>query len=415
MEQAAIDDVETTHSRRRLLGHAIGGVGFFALVGSSTLIGRRVTAQGDDDDHDDDDNSGHGSDDDNGHNSDDDDGGGSDDDAPVITGDIPAGSIEIRIVDDDADGFSPGDLTVDAGQSVTFVNADHHPHTATGAGFDTGTIQPGETATVVFDAPGDFAYSCRIHPVMTGWVRVRAVDGATPAPAADDPTGAFTVTLTPAPDAGLAPQEALVTFHADGTLEATYTTAGDAQGDFPFALGPAHGTWSADGAGRFRAITIAFLLDGDQRFAGTLTIREEAQLDATGDAYAGTFTFEATGADQGAIASGDGTTEGQRVRDEVEPLPRRASPAPEPGAADATTIAIVDFAFDPPALDIATGTTVTWINQGAAPHTATAEDGSFDTGQLDAGQVGSHTFDQPGTFTYRCAFHPEMRGTVVVS
>jgi plastocyanin len=58
---------------------------------------------------------------------------------------------------------------------------------------------------------------------------------------------------------------------------------------------------------------------------------------------------------------------------------------------------------------------VTWTNQDFAPHTATADDGSFDTGRLDQGETGSVTFDQPGTYTYTCTFHPNMKGTVVVT
>jgi plastocyanin len=87
----------------------------------------------------------------------------------------------------------------------------------------------------------------------------------------------------------------------------------------------------------------------------------------------------------------------------------------EAAAPAAATVTIANFAFDPPALEVAAGTTVTWVNQDPAPHTATAADGAFDTGQLDEGQTASQTFDEAGTFAYRCNFHPEMLGTVVVA
>ena len=48
------------------------------------------------------------------------------------------------------------------------------------------------------------------------------------------------------------------------------------------------------------------------------------------------------------------------------------------------------------------------------PHTATADDSSFDTGDLDKGDSKSVTFDKPGTFTYYCRFHPFMKATVEV-
>ena len=76
---------------------------------------------------------------------------------------------------------------------------------------------------------------------------------------------------------------------------------------------------------------------------------------------------------------------------------------------------IVDFAFEPATLEIPVGTTVTWTNQGQAPHTATAEDGSFDSGPLDPGGTFSHTFEEPGTYAYFCGIHPDMRATIVVT
>jgi LPXTG-motif cell wall-anchored protein len=60
------------------------------------------------------------------------------------------------------------------------------------------------------------------------------------------------------------------------------------------------------------------------------------------------------------------------------------------------------------------GDTVTWSNSGPTGHSATATDGSFDTGILQKGSSGSHTFTQAGTFSYFCTPHPFMKGTIVV-
>jgi len=51
---------------------------------------------------------------------------------------------------------------------------------------------------------------------------------------------------------------------------------------------------------------------------------------------------------------------------------------------------------------------------GAANHTATASDGSFDTGTIAPGGSGSVTFNTPGTYSYFCAIHPDMTGTITV-
>ncbi len=91
-------------------------------------------------------------------------------------------------------------------------------------------------------------------------------------------------------------------------------------------------------------------------------------------------------------------------------LPRPVSARQAPSIA----VQIVDFAFEPAMVMIEPGTTVTWTNAGDRPHTVTADDGSFDSGRLDPGEQYSFTFDQPGTFTYVCGFHPEMQGSVMV-
>src|SRR5215213_11331848 len=78
-------------------------------------------------------------------------------------------------------------------------------------------------------------------------------------------------------------------------------------------------------------------------------------------------------------------------------------------------VQVIDFAFEPGTITVPAGTTVTWTNTGSRPHTVTADDGSFDSGRLDPGEQFSQTFDQPGTFTYHCGFHPDMQGSIVVT
>jgi plastocyanin len=88
---------------------------------------------------------------------------------------------------------------------------------------------------------------------------------------------------------------------------------------------------------------------------------------------------------------------------------------PQVHAAAATGVTIKNFKFAPASISVNVGDTITWSNQDEAPHTATANDGSFDTGNLNKGQSGSHTFAKAGTFAYICSVHPSMKGTVVVA
>jgi plastocyanin len=93
---------------------------------------------------------------------------------------------------------------------------------------------------------------------------------------------------------------------------------------------------------------------------------------------------------------------------------RTVSEAPQAHLAGDPGVTIVDFQFNPGSITIHTGDTITWTNSGAQPHTATANDHSFDTGILHKGQSGSHTFNQAGTFSYFCTVHPFMKATITV-
>jgi plastocyanin len=77
-------------------------------------------------------------------------------------------------------------------------------------------------------------------------------------------------------------------------------------------------------------------------------------------------------------------------------------------------VTIADFHFTPPSTTVHVGDTITWTNDGPSSHTATASDGSFNTGTLRKGQSASHTFTKPGTYAYVCTIHPFMHGTITV-
>ncbi len=78
------------------------------------------------------------------------------------------------------------------------------------------------------------------------------------------------------------------------------------------------------------------------------------------------------------------------------------------------TVAIADFAYSPADLTVDSGTAVSFPNRDSTAHTATANDGTFDTGTIEGGKSGSVTLEQPGTYRYYCLFHPFMKGTVTV-
>ena len=79
-----------------------------------------------------------------------------------------------------------------------------------------------------------------------------------------------------------------------------------------------------------------------------------------------------------------------------------------------TEVAIADFAFDPGDLTVSVGDTVTWTNDDDTAHTVTADDDGFDSGDMGGGDTYEETFDEAGEFTYHCAIHSQMSGTITV-
>ncbi|OKJ97569.1 cupredoxin domain-containing protein [Amycolatopsis sp. CB00013] len=85
---------------------------------------------------------------------------------------------------------------------------------------------------------------------------------------------------------------------------------------------------------------------------------------------------------------------------------------------DAATqqVMMQDYAYGPAALTVRAGDTVTWMQHDQAPHdvVTTSAPVAFRSPQLSAGQSWSYTFTKPGTYSYYCSVHPDMRATVTV-
>jgi len=75
-------------------------------------------------------------------------------------------------------------------------------------------------------------------------------------------------------------------------------------------------------------------------------------------------------------------------------------------------VSIRNLQFYPVTNQVNKGEVVEWKNDDLVPHTATS--GSFDSGTIASGQSWRHTFTDAGVFPYACAFHPQMKGVVIV-
>ncbi len=353
---------------------------------------------------------------------------------PVRAEDSVPGSPDVTITL--RNGLSDRDVSVPPGGIVRFVNRDderHRMRSQSSEEFDTGDLEPGESFQVRLSTSGTYTYidereddDTRYH----GRIRVAASGG--------NGGGGTSV------GGGV----------ADGGGNASGVTPGGGNGGTGTASGGNGGTGTAGGGAPPAAATVTI---GDRIFqpatttvaaGGTVTFRND-----DGDEHTATSAGPG-GIDSGTLATGatyrkQFTTPGSYaflcafhsdMRGTIEvvapggadPAPAQppAAPAPtptpvtspppaapaDPGPAAASHVSaeIVDFAFAPARIQVEAGGAVTWTNTGVAPHTATAGDGSFDSKTLESGGTFTQTFATPGTVTYLCQIHPDMRGTIEV-
>lgn len=92
------------------------------------------------------------------------------------------------------------------------------------------------------------------------------------------------------------------------------------------------------------------------------------------------------------------------------------SGSPTEAAPDAPAeVNMAGTTFAPGDLQLQVGDTVTFVNDDAIAHTATADDGTFDSGTMEPGATFAFTAEKAGTISYLCEFHPGMTGTITVT
>jgi plastocyanin len=83
------------------------------------------------------------------------------------------------------------------------------------------------------------------------------------------------------------------------------------------------------------------------------------------------------------------------------------------GEARSDTVEAVDFSLT--SVTVGSGSEVTFENRGEKPHTMTADDGSFDSGQVGPGESASVTApEEAGDYAFHCEIHPAMTATLAV-
>ena len=85
------------------------------------------------------------------------------------------------------------------------------------------------------------------------------------------------------------------------------------------------------------------------------------------------------------------------------------------GTQPANVVRIQDFAFSPAVSTVPRGTEVTFVNCGAQQHTATSDNGVFDSDLLVQYATFTYTFETAGNYPYHCDPHPFMKAQITVS
>jgi plastocyanin len=78
------------------------------------------------------------------------------------------------------------------------------------------------------------------------------------------------------------------------------------------------------------------------------------------------------------------------------------------------TVVIESMQFSPQQIEVKLGETVVWSNKDFFPHTATAEDHSFNSGEIATNRSWRFKPRKKGVFPYICTLHPTMKGRLVV-
>jgi plastocyanin/uncharacterized membrane protein YozB (DUF420 family) len=168
------------------------------------------------------------------------------------------------------------------------------------------------------------------------------------------------------------------------------------------------------------------LLDPGQEF--TITLDEPGLfpyycvLHGTrgGVGMAASITVVEAGAEVPDLPTPEPTPQPEGEPTEAAPAEPTAEPAEAPEAAGEFLIDMLDFTYSDLNPVIPAGSTVAWVNAGGVKHSATADDGSWDTTLLGPGGEASISFDEPGAYAYYCTLHGSpggigMSATITVS
>lgn len=78
------------------------------------------------------------------------------------------------------------------------------------------------------------------------------------------------------------------------------------------------------------------------------------------------------------------------------------------------TVVIESMKYAPSEIRISVNDSIRWMNKDLVPHTVTSLDKKFDSKEIPSHGRWTYVFRKPGTYPYKCDYHPMMSGTVIV-
>jgi plastocyanin len=324
------------------------------------------------------------------------------------TADVPMQNASILISDS---GYTPTNVTIIQGGTISFTNSGTGIHTATTTGgaplpFDTGGLSSSQSNSFNLSLIGTYAFTSATDCLngnsspsfKCGGGVVNVVAAGAPAPVTVPVSPLAPAPLPPLTPLGLAPQSATVTMSDKGVTP-------------PFATVALGGTvtWVNQG-GLVHTATTTGTANPTPFDSGGLGPGQTGSLSF---ATPGTYTYTSatdciSNSNPGGFGCGPYTiTVGSTAAAVPAPV---AAAAPAVPVISNTTVTIDDVnGFTPRTLTIRVGQTATWINKGNNVHTASSDPGYFnawDTGGLGNGQKFSQNFTLAGTYGYHSSTEP---------
>jgi plastocyanin len=336
--------------------------------------------------------------------------------------------------------FGPRSVTIAVGGTVTWNNNDDRPHTVTASdvSFDSGILARGATFQRTFTTAGTFSYVCDLHSGMTGTVTVVGVSGGTPPPTTPPPASTPPPATTPppastpppvtAPPSGALPTLVQASMAGSQFAPRTITVAVGGtvkwinNDTMPHTVTASDKGFDSDMIAKGAAFERTFPVAGTYAYVctyhdgmnGTVVVATDTAAAAAAATAAATTKTSATATKK--VTKKVTTKTTKKAAKKTVKKVGTTSTAPTAAAAPASAnVSMKGSKFGPVTVTIRPGGKVTWVNDDTAPHTVTASDASFDSDMLATGARYERTFTAPGTYSYKCTYHPGMEGKVIVA